>query len=95
MTSKGLRPNHRNLDAVRHFPRPTNLRQLKQFLGLTSYYRKLIAGYAKIAHPLQSLTRKGALFNWLEECDTAFDCLRLKDCIRVWLNVGDGQECIN
>ena len=78
MTSKGLGPNHRNPDAVRHFPRPTNLRQLRQFFGLTSYYRKLIAGYTKIAHPLHSLTRKGALFNWSAECDTAFDCLRLK-----------------
>ena len=75
VTSKGLRPIDHNLDAVRHFPRPNNLKQLRQFLGLTS---KLIAGYAKIAHPLHLPTRKGALFNWSAECDTAFDCLRVK-----------------
>ena len=36
VTKNGLKPNHRNLDAVKNFPPPTNLRQLQQFLGLTS-----------------------------------------------------------
>ena len=45
---------------------------------MTSHYRKIIAGYAKIAHPLHLLTRKGAFFNWSAESDTAFDCLRAK-----------------
>jgi len=52
--------------------------QLREFLGLTSYYRRLIANYAKIAHLLHSLTRKGALFNWTAECEAAFGILRAK-----------------
>jgi len=38
VTPQGLKPNSRNLDAVREFPVPTNVKQLRQFLGLTSHY---------------------------------------------------------
>ena len=78
VTPQGLKPNNRNLDAVKCFPPPTNLKQLQQFLGLTSYYHRFIPGYAGIAYPLHSLTRKGALFEWSADCETAFDTLRTK-----------------
>ena len=78
MTPHGLQPNNRNLEAVRSFPQPSNLRQLRQFLGLTSYYHRFIPGYAKLAHPLHALTRKGAVFNWSAECEITFDTLRDK-----------------
>ena len=42
VTKNGLTPNNRNLDAIRNFPPPTNLRQLQQILGLTSYYQRFV-----------------------------------------------------
>ena len=78
VTPLRLKPNNQNLDAVKCFPPSTNLKQLQQFLGLTPYYRRLIPGYAGIAYPLHSLTRKGALFEWSADCETAFDTLRTK-----------------
>ena len=78
VTPQGLKPNNRNLDAVKKFSPPTSLKQLQQFLGLTSYYRRFIPSYAKIAYPLHSLTRKGALFQWSAECETAFETLKMK-----------------
>ena len=38
VTPQGLRPNKRNLDAVKKFPIPTNVKHLRQFLDLTSHY---------------------------------------------------------
>jgi len=58
---------------VRNFPTPTNLRQLRQFLGLTSHYRRFVLGYAKIAHSLYSLTKKGVVFQWTANCEVAFE----------------------
>ena len=78
VTPHGLKPNNRNLDAVKNFLPPTNLKQLQQFLKLTSYYRHFIPGYAEIAYPLHVLTRKGALFEWTADCEAAFETLRPK-----------------
>ena len=69
VTPQGLKPNQRNLDAVKEFPIPTNLKQLRQFLGLTSHYRRFILCYAKIAQPLYDLTRQGTPFNWTASCE--------------------------
>ena len=78
VTPQGLKPNNWNLDAVKRFSPPTSLKQLQQFLGLTSYYRRFVSNYAKIVYPLHSLTRKEALFQWSAECETAFETLRTK-----------------
>ena len=44
VTPSGLKPNNQNLDAVKHFSTPINLRQLRQFLGLASHYCRFVMG---------------------------------------------------
>ena len=78
VTPCGLRPNKSNVDAVKHFPVPTNIKQFRQFLGLTSHYRRFVPGYARIAFPLHALTRKGALFQWTADCEIAYESLKTK-----------------
>ena len=78
ITPAGLKPSERNLTAVKEFPVPTNLKHLRQFLGLTSHYRRFIQSYAKLAHPLYALTRKGARYQWTAECEVAFETLKSK-----------------
>ena len=73
-----MRPNKSNLDAVKDFPVPTNIKQLRQFLGLTSHYRYFVPNYARIAFPLHALTRKGALFQWTADCEIAYKSLKTK-----------------
>ena len=75
ITPNGLRPNARNLSTVKDFSIPSNLKQLRQFLGLTSHYRQFISNYAKIAEPLYSLTKKNVSFCWTVSCQQAFDIL--------------------
>ena len=66
------------VEAVQEFPVPTHVSQVCQFLGLTSYYRRFIKGFAEIASPLHSLTKKNAEFVWSEECQLVFDSLKQK-----------------
>lgn len=54
---EGVRPSKEKVQAVKEWPRPQNVKQVKQFLGLASYYRKFIPGFAEIAHPLHELTK--------------------------------------
>ena len=58
------------------FKVPTNVKQIRSFLGLAQYYKKFIKGFAAIASPLYLATSNGNKFIWTEACTTAFHQLR-------------------
>jgi hypothetical protein len=55
--NREIKMNPEKIKAVMEYPIPTTARKIKQFLGLTSYYRKFIEGYSKIAFPLLEILR--------------------------------------
>lgn len=57
ITNKGIRTDPKKVMAVQKIKPPENLKELKSFLGLTSYYRRFIKDFAKVAKPLTNLTR--------------------------------------
>ena len=76
VTPKGLKPTALHVQAVREFSTPKCPKELRQFLGLASYYRRFIPKFAKIAHPLHQLIRKDVPFTWSEDCQAAFGELK-------------------
>ena len=46
------------LDAIRTWPTPTNIHELRSFLGMCGYYRKFVKGFSEIAAPLFDLTKE-------------------------------------
>ena len=76
ITANGLLPSPKHVKAVLHFAMPTSVRETQQFLGLVSYYRRFIPGFAKTARPLPELTRKYVPFQWNASCQTVFDQLK-------------------
>lgn len=58
------------------FPKPTNVTELKKFLGLSSYFRKFVGRYAIISEPLRNLLRKDKKFQWETPQQDAFEELR-------------------
>jgi hypothetical protein len=54
---------------------PTTVTQLRGFLGLTSYYRRFIKGYATICKPLHEAPKKNS-FTWSTEQEDAFQQLK-------------------
>lgn len=77
ITPRGLLPNRKKVSAVTDFPTPTSVTQVRQFVGLASYYRRFIQGFAKIADPLHQLT-KDKEFVWTSHCQEALDKLEKK-----------------
>lgn len=51
---------------------------MHQFLGLTSYYQRLISQFAKVASPLHNFTRKDVEFKWTGDRQAAFEALKRK-----------------
>ena len=76
VTPDGISPNPDQVRVVQEFPTPSNLKELRNFLGLANYYRRFVKGFSHIAAPLNALTRKGVSFKWSEQCAVAFDKLK-------------------
>jgi len=72
----GIRASPDKTKAVRNFPVPKNVREVRSFLGLTSFYRRLVPKFAHMAKPMSELLRKDAPFVWLERQQTAFEKLK-------------------
>ena len=76
LTPSGIKPNSKTTRVVTGFSVPQNLKQLRQYLGLSSYYRRFIKNFSSIAYPLNQLTRKERQFVWSTECQESFDRLK-------------------
>ena len=76
VTEGGIAADPKKVEAVYNFPTPTNLKSLRSFLGLASYYRRFVPNFSKVAHPLFLLTRKDTPFEWVDSCQLAFDELK-------------------
>ena len=61
------------------WPVPASQKEVRQFVGLVSYYRRFIQNFATIAKPLHRLTEKNAHFKWTSQCQAAFELL--KQCL--------------
>ena len=73
LTPVGVKPNDSKITAVKDFPRPQNVKQVKSFLGLANFYRRHLPRMAAISRPLTDLTRKNSTeFVWAEEYEDAF-----------------------
>ena len=76
VSEHGVAADPAKLKAVREFPQPTDVKSLRSFLGLASYYRRFIPKFSKIAGPLYFLTRNGVSFDWTESCQETFEQLK-------------------
>ena len=68
----GLHPSESKVRAIRDAPTPTNVTELKSFLGLINYYHKFLPDLATLVAPLHQLLRKDTKWMWTERQEEAF-----------------------
>ena len=62
------------VEALQRWKRPlTTIKQVRQFLGLASYYRMFVPGFATLVAPLTHMTRKDARVVWTAEAQDAVE----------------------
>lgn len=72
----GVAVDKEKTKAIETFPTPTNVSQIKSFLGVCQYYRKFCKSFSHICSPLTALLQKGAKFVWDSQCQASFDKLK-------------------
>ena len=75
-SKNGMAPDTDKIAVVQNWPTPTDVTEVRQFLGLASYYRRYVKNFADIAAPLHHLTQKAVEFNWEENFQRSFQVLK-------------------
>ena len=76
VSSEGITTSPAKVLAVKNFPVPSDVTSVRSFLSLASYYWRFIPNFSVIAGPLFDSTKKDAPFQWSEDCQHAFQCLK-------------------
>ena len=92
ISPEGISPLPNKLDSIRHMPVPNSVKEIKQFLGLTGYYRKFVPRFADISRPLTTLTKKDAKCEWTSACQKSFELLKEALCGEPVLKYADTSK---
>ena len=76
VSKEGVKPSPNNIAKVIQWKEPETVTEVRQFLGLCSYYRRFVKGFSSIARPLTELTKKDVELVWNTSCQEAFDKLK-------------------
>lgn len=85
----GIRPSSRKLKAIKDFPIPKTVHQLRQFLGLINYFRKFIKNCAIMCKPLTNLLKKDVPWQWGPQQIEAVENLKKNLIENAVLNIFD------
>jgi transposase InsO family protein len=72
----GLHPSDDKLTAMRDMRQPSNVSELRSFLGTVNFYAKFIPNLQPRCACLHELTKKAVPWFWSEQCDKAFNDLK-------------------
>ena len=72
-----VRPLNAKIQTIVKFPIPTSRKELARFLGMAGYYRNFCLNFSEIAAPLTNLLSKKVKFVWTDDCQMAFDKVKL------------------
>ena len=92
ISPEGINPLPNKLDCIQHMPAPKDVKEIKQFLGLTGYYRKFVPRFVDISRPLTTLTKKDKKFEWTPACQKSFDLLKETLCGEPVLKYADTSK---
>ena len=78
ISKEGICMDPKKLKIINEWPIPTNLHELRSFIGMCSYYRRFIEKFSIIAGPLHDLTKKKVQYKWTTKENVAFQELKVR-----------------
>jgi hypothetical protein len=75
ISAQGVATDPKKIEAVKAWPLPQNITQLRGFLGLAGYYRRFVKNFGLICRPLHDLLKKDS-FKWTNSQTVTFEQLK-------------------
>ncbi|XP_041775809.1 uncharacterized protein K02A2.6-like [Anopheles merus] len=69
----GIRPDPEKLKTIASIPAPTNISELRSFLGAVNFYGRFVRNMHELRHPLDQLLKKDTKWKWNSDCQTSFE----------------------
>ena len=78
VSKDGVATDPGKVSTVRDWPTPRSTTEVRSFVGLCAYYRRFIRNFSQVAKPLHRLTEKNVKFSWSDNCQSAFEELKVR-----------------
>lgn len=89
VSKEGIHTCVDKVEAIKSWPVPCTVKDVRSFLGLTGYYRRFVRDYARIARPLSQLTKDGVAFSMDGAALEAFEELKRRMAAAPVLRMAD------
>jgi hypothetical protein len=76
LTAEGIEVDPSKVEAVSKCKQPSNVSEVRSFLGMVGYYRRFIKGFSSIARPMTELLKKDNKFVWTPKCEESFQIIK-------------------
>lgn len=73
ISAQGLSIDPEKVSAVKEMKEPTNVTELRQFLGMINYLTKFLPNITTVIHPLQNLLKSDVTWTWSSAQQAAFE----------------------
>ena len=79
-SAKGIEVDEENVKAIKEWPTPQSITEVRSFHSLASFYRRFVKDFNTLAAPLIEIIKKSMRFKWGSEQDNAFTEIKERLC---------------